>query len=176
VGECGLDQVIAISTFIAALSAVVGTWIAIRNSRHAIEALEIPFLIPDAGLRDQWRLKFEHGTTSRLRMPLRNVGMGPAILGDVQLLIDEEQLIARPGGQIALPAGDHQSLPFQLEGQEPGPEKSGEMRIYYTHASGARYVTRCKVKTDSAGLLPTSFRRERSDDEERQFLFWSRSG
>lgn len=170
-----MDQIIAISTLVAALAAVVGTWIAIRNSRHAIEALELPFLIPDAGLSDQWRLKFEHGTTSRLRMPLRNVGMGPAILGDVQLLIDGKQVIARAGGQIALPAGDRQSLPFQLEDQEPGLEKSGEMRIYYTHASGARYVTRCQVKTDSAGVLPTSFRRERSDGAERQFLFWAGS-
>ena len=146
--------------------------IAFRSSRESVEALEIPFLIPDPDINDQHRLKFEDTEQGNLRIPMRNVGMGPAILGDVQFVIDGRQILAQPGGQIAFAAGGHQSLPFQLRSYKPDFEERGELRIYYTHASGRRYLTRCQVKTDSAGVLPMGFRRQLSDGEERPFLFW----
>ncbi len=166
------DQVLAISALVAALAAVASALIAFRSSRESVEALEIPFLMPAPGINDHYRLKFEDAEQGSLRIPLRNVGMGPAILGDVQLVIDGRQILAQAGGQIAFPAGDEQSLPFQLQSYKPDLEEHGELRIYYTHASGRRYVTRCQVKTDSGGVLPMGFRREQSDGSERPFLFW----
>jgi hypothetical protein len=166
------DQVLAISALVAAVAAVAGALIAFRSSRESVEALEVPFLIPAPGISDHHRLKFEDAEQGILRIPLRNVGMGPAILGDVQFLIEDRQILAQAGGQIAFPAGDEQSLPFQLWSYKPDIEEHGELRIYYTHASGRRYMTRCQVKTDSAGVLPMSFRRQQSDSSERPFLFW----
>lgn len=173
------DQVIAIAASTAALVAIVSALIAllgirgaVASSREAVAALEIPFLIPDPGIGDHHRLKFEDVEPGNLRIPLRNVGMGPAILGDVQFVIDGRQILAQAGGQIAFPAGDQQSLPFQLCSYKPDFEERGELRIYYTHASGKKYLTRCQVKTDSAGVLPMGFRRQRSDGKERSFLFW----
>jgi hypothetical protein len=173
------DQVIAMSASIAALAAVATALIAllavrrsVASNREAVEALEIPFLIPDPGISDHHRLKFEAAAAGSLRIPLRNVGMGPAILGDVQFVIDERQILAQAGGQITVPAGDQQSLPFQLRSYKPDLEEHGELRIYYTHASGKTYLTRCQVKTDSAGVLPMSFHRQQSDGNERPFLFW----
>jgi hypothetical protein len=166
------DHILAISALVAAFAAVAGAVIAFRSSRESVEALEIPFLIPDPGIKDHHRLKFEEVEPGSLRIPLRNVGMGPAILGDVQFVIDGRQILSQAGGQIAFPAGDEQSLPFQLQSYKPDYEENGELRIYYTHASGKRYLTRCQVKTDSAGVLPMGFRRQRSDGNERPFLFW----
>jgi len=166
------SQIVAVSASVAALAAVASAVIAVRSSRRAVEAAEIPFLIPDPGLHDHFRLKFEDAETTRLRIPLRNIGVGPALLGDVQFVIDGRQILAQAGGEIALPAGDRQSLPFQLQSYKPDTEESGELRIYYTHASGTRYLTRCQVKTDSGGVLPIGFRRQRSDGKERPFLFW----
>jgi hypothetical protein len=173
------DQVIAIAASIAALAAgasaliaLLGIRSAIASNREAVEAVEIPFLIPDPGISDHHRLKFEDVEPGSLRIPLRNVGMGPAILGDVQFVIDGRQILAQAGGQIAFPAEDQQSLPFQLRSYKPDYEENGELRIYYTHASGKKYLTRCQVKTDSAGVLPMGFRRQRSDGKERPFLFW----
>src|SRR3977135_1545382 len=153
------NQVLAISALVAAVAAVASAVIALRSSREAVEALEIPFLIPDPDISDEFRLKFENAGATSLRVPLRNVGMGPAILGDVQFVIDGRQILAQAGGQIALPAGDRQSLPLQLLSYKPDYEEKGELRIYYTHASGAKYLTRCQVKTDSGGVLPIGFRR-----------------
>lgn len=169
------DLILAISASIAALAAVASAAIATRSSRQAVEALEVPFLIPDPGLNDHYRLKFEDVEPGSLRIALRNVGMGPAILGDVQFIIDGRQILAQAGGQIAFPAGEQQSLPFQLRSYKPDYEENGELRIYYTHASGKKYLTRCQVKTDSAGVLPMGFRRQQSDGKERPFLFWSDS-
>lgn len=166
------DQALAISASVAALAAIASAVIALRSSRESVEALEIPFLIPDPGINDHYRLKFEDTEQGSLRIPLRNVGMGPAILGDVQFVIDGRQILAQAGGQIAFPARDQQSLPFQLHSYKPDFEERGELRIYYTHASGKRYLTRCQVKTDSTGVLPMGFRRQLSDGEERPFLFW----
>jgi len=101
--------------------------------------------------------------------------MGPALLGDVQFVIDARQILAQPGGEIAFPPGERQSLPLQLQSYKPDFEEKGELRIYYTHASGAQYLTRCQVKTDSGGVLPIGFRRQRSDGKERPFLFWTDS-
>lgn len=104
------DQVIGMSASIAALSAVASALIALvpvrragASNREAVEALEIPFLIPDPGISDHHRLKFEDAEAGSLRIPLRNVGMGPAILGDVQFVIDERQILAQAGGQDCLP-------------------------------------------------------------------------
>lgn len=173
------DQVVAVSASIAALAAVASAFVALAavrragtSNREAVEALEIPFLIPDPGIKDLHRLKFEDAEAGSLRIQLRNVGMGPAILGNVQFVIDDRQILAQAGGEIAFPAGDQQSLPFQLQSYKPDLEEHGELRIYYTHASGKRYLTRCQVKTDSAGVLPMGFRRQHSDGNERPFLFW----
>jgi hypothetical protein len=133
------DQIIAVSASMAALAAVASAWItllAVRragaSNREAVEALEIPFLIPDPAIRDLYRLKFEDTEAESLRIPLRNVGMGPAILGDVQFVIEDRQILGPAGGQIAFPAGDQQSLPFQLQSYKPDLEEHGELRIYYT--------------------------------------------
>lgn len=166
------DQVVAIAASVAAVIAGMSAAIAFRSSRRTVEALELPFLIPDPGIRDQFRLRFEDGDPQRLRMPLRNAGMGPAMLGDVQFIVDGKQILAPAGGQIAFPPGDCQSLPLQLESHKPGAEEVGELRIYYTHASGAKYMTQCQVKTETDAILPTGFRRRRSDRRERPFLFW----
>ncbi len=172
-------QIVAVSASTAALAAVASALIALlavrragASNREAVEALELPFLIPDPAIKDHYRLKFEDAEAGSLRIPLRNVGMGSAILGDVQFVIDDRQILGQPGGQIALPAGDQQYLPFQLQSYKPDLEEHGELRIYYTHASGKRYLTRCQVKTDSAGVLPMSFSRQQSDGNERPFLFW----
>lgn len=165
------DQVLAISAVVAAIGAVVSTAIARQSGRQAIEVLEIPFLIPSPGAGDQFRLKFTDDNSS-LTIPMRNVGLGPAILGDVQFVIDGRQVLAQAGGEIAIPAGDCQLLPLRLQSYKPDYEEAGELRIHYTHASGAKYLTRCQVKTDSAGVLPMGFRRLTSDDSERPFLFW----
>lgn len=165
------DQVLAISAVIAAFGAVAGAGVALRSSRQAVESIEIPFLIPEPESGEQFRLKFED-EGARLAIPLRNVGLGPAILGDVQFVIDGRQILAQAGGEIALPAGDRLSLPFQLQSYKPDYEERGEISIYYTHASGRKYLTRCHVKTDSGGVLPMGFRRLRSDGNERPFLFW----
>lgn len=169
------DQVLAASALVAGLAAVASALIAFRSSRESVEALEIPFLIPAPSTNDHYRLKFEDAEQCHLRIPLRNVGMGPAILGDVQLVINGRQILAQAGGQIAFPAGDEQSLPLQLRRQKPDLEEHGELRIYYTHASGTKYMTRCQAKTDSAGVLPMGFRRQQSDGSERPFLFWPNS-
>ncbi len=171
-----LSLLAVIAAFVAAFAAVVGTFLASRNTQRSIEALELPFLIPDLGIKDHWRLHFETGNTAvlALRVPMHNLGTGPAILGDVQLVVGGDQILAQPGGEIPFRSGEAQSLPFQLlEQQEPEFEQEGELRIYYTHASGTRYMTRCHVKVDEAGVLPTSFQREPSDGAERRFLFRS---
>jgi hypothetical protein len=169
-----LDQIAVASACLAALAAVVGTFLASRNAQKSIEALEVPFLIPDLGSREQWRLHVEQGAFApALRVPMRNVGKGPAIMGDVQLTLDGSQLLSPAGGQIPFSPSDSQSLPLQLLADRPIPEQEGELRIYYTHASGAKYMTRCHVKIDEGGVLPTSFRRELSDGAERPFLFQS---
>lgn len=174
-----LSLLAVIAAFVAALAAVVGTFLASRNTQKSIEALELPFLIPDPGITDHWRLHFETGNTAllSLRVPMHNLGIGPAILGDVRLTVGGEEILAQPGGEIPFRSGETQSLPFQLLAQqEPELEQDGELRIYYTHASGARYMTRCHVRVDEAGVLPTSFQREPSDGAERRFLFRSYAG
>lgn len=172
--DLGSEQVAAGAACIAALTAVAGTVLASKNTQRSIEAIEVPFLIPDPGVGDQWRLHVEEGTiTSSLRVPMNNVGRGPAIMGDVQLSLGESQILSPAGGQIPFPPGDVQSLSLQLLGDPPEPEQEGELRIYYMHASGAEYMTRCHVKVDEGGVLPTSFRRERSDKKERPYLFQS---
>jgi hypothetical protein len=169
------EQATAAAASVAALAAVVGTLLASRNARKTIEIQEMPFLIPDPGLSNQWRLKFEDGRAApALRAPLHNVGKGPAIMGDVQLIIGGAQILSPAGGQIPFRPNEDQSLPLQLlDRHQPEVGQEGELRVYYTHASGARYMTRCHVKVDEAGVLPTSFRRERSDGAERPFLFQS---
>lgn len=145
-----------------------------RNARRSIEALEVPFLIPDPGVSDEWRFHIEEGAAAAaLRIPLSNVGMGPAIMGDVQLAILGNQILSPAGGQIPFSPNEARSLPLQLLGQQPELEQEGELRIYYTHASGTQYMTRCHIRVDEGGVLPTSFRRERSDGAERPFLFQS---
>lgn len=104
---------------------------------------------------------------------MHNVGMGPAIMGDVQLVVEGTQILSQAGGQIPFRPSEDQSLSLQLLGQPPESECEGELRIYYVHASGTQYMTRCRIKIDQAGVLPTSFCREGSDGKERRFLFQS---
>jgi hypothetical protein len=166
------EQATAIAAGIAALAAVTGTFLASRHNQRSIEALELPFLIPNPGMKEQWRLKFEAGPVAFvLWAPMHNVGMGPAIMGDVQLIVGGIQVLSQAGGQIPFQPSEVQLLPLQLLGQPPEPECEGELRVYYSHASGTQYMTRCRIKIDQAGVLPTSFSREGSDGKERRLLF-----
>jgi hypothetical protein len=179
------EQWTAVAAGVAALVAVIGTvmagWynrrsieMASRHNRRSIEALELPFLIPNPGMKEQWRLQFETGSVAHvLRVPMHNVGMGPAMMGDVQLIAEGTQILSQAGGMIPFRPNEDQSLPLQLLGQPPEPECEGELRVYYSHASGTQYMTRCHIKIDQAGVLPTSFSRELSDGKERRFLFQS---
>jgi hypothetical protein len=160
---------------VVAAAAVGAVLIAAWNTVRSIEALERPFVVPHVTAEDQWRLQWARSgaDTPQLSIPLRNVGNGAALLGDIQLESGGEQMLAQPGGQIPVfPDREPQRREFQLL-MEPddAPDIRGTLRIYFTHANGRRYLTNAKVLIGPPGVLCTSFRRTRTDGGERGFIF-----
>lgn len=173
-----VDQATAIAAFVAAFAAIAGVWRADRNTQRSIHAVETPFLIPDHDQLDSWAMPWVgsgEGKPHRLRTPLVNVGRGPALLGDVRITIEDRDVLDAAGGQMAVPAGSSSLYFLNALGEPPPGGMEGLLRIYYTHASGAEYMTRCHIKLDPGGALPTSFQRGPSDGAERRFLFQSQS-
>jgi hypothetical protein len=171
-----LDPLTALAAVIAALAAVAATFVAIRNARDSIEALETPFLIPDYEQLDGWIMPWEGGTIGRnfyLKTPLFNAGRGAALMGDVRLVVDGRDVLDSAGGQVAIRAGGSRVYPLNVLGEPPPAGQEGLLRIYYCSASGEEYMTETRFKTETKGILCTSYVREDSDGGDRPFLFQS---
>ena len=177
--DLSTEQVTAMAASGAALVAAMGVWRADHNTRRTIRAAEIPFLIPSHDRDEGWVMPWIGGTEGqphRLRAQLVNVGRGPALMGDVRLTVDDRDVLSQAGGQIAIRAGEGDMFPLQLQVEPPPREKEGLLRIYYTDASGQKFMTRIHFRTETSGILCTSYVRRTSDQGERPFLFQSQPG
>jgi hypothetical protein len=175
--DLSTEQATALAASIAALAAAAGVWRADHNTQRSIRAAEMPFLIPDLDFGvEGWLLLWTggmHDNPHRLQIPLINVGRGPALMGDVRLTIDGEDILSPAGGQIAVRTVEGRTVDLQLRAEPPPRDQEGLLRIYYTDAWGEKFMTRIHFRTEPGGILCTSYVRQESDGEERDFLFQS---
>lgn len=167
------DLVTAFAAVIAVLVAVYGTTVAVKGTRGSIAALETPFVIPNEEELEAWVVPWKAATEDkplRLGMPLINIGRGPALLGDVRVMVDRKDVVVAGGGQIALQVSREIDYCPGVLGETPTGGSAGQMKIYYTSASGEAFMTRVQFKCRPNGILCTSYVREVSDDKGRPFL------
>jgi hypothetical protein len=167
-----MESLLPIGTFIA------GALLTLVLAQRNIEAQEMPFLVVGAQL-DQYLISYlpevaaggkEVGKKALL-VRVHNFGKGPALMGDVRLTVDGEDLLDSAGGQIPLVPGHPRDLPLQLDGAVPGETKRGRLRAYFVTTLGGHYmaVSDALVRPDT--VLLTDFRRARSDKQNRPFQF-----
>jgi len=81
-----------------------------------------------------------------LRCRLSNIGSGPAIVHEVGLQSDDEELVSGLASHIPLAAGSAYDVEIPSpRWRTPG---AGALRIEYTHSNGKRYATTSEVTID----------------------------
>ena len=149
----------------------------IRINRDAIAAQDMPYVIPssvDAG--SDLAIKFGRSkfpwcgvvpTTSHTGLGfvarLWNLGKGPAIALDVQLMLEGYDCLDRVYDDRPIASGgvydafwelfEPPALDWETE------EWAGAMRILYAHADGSYWETVCGVRLWHGQLMPGEFRR-----------------
>lgn len=148
-------------------------------TRQSIEAQDMPYVIAVAipegvGERRFWMRWRKRRDVERvyLRLRLWNIGRGPAIVRDIKLLFpaEEDLLYARQGEVPLGPDQEYDQLVLDVNGEPPGGEQLGQLRVYYAHTSGTEYMTVSPAKVGDLGVKCTGFRREPSDGKGRSVL------
>ena len=149
--------------------------IAVGNSRRALRALETPFLVPAEEGEGRRPLRWaERDGYHFLDITLKNVGDQPALLGDIQLRLDNANLICCSEAQALVQPKEVMTTRVQsTERVRSHSARSGaELCIYYTPPDGMRLMTRSDANLVFGGVACTSFTRSRSDRCERPRYGW----
>jgi hypothetical protein len=161
---------------------------ALDLSRASIESQDMPFVIAlprrskvvaggkDIDLanlaRETIRIRSEV-SGAWLELRLENVGRGPGMVADVRLDVDGE-LLEPPWRQLPIPAGGAINAAFGFADPIPtglGEEEAkGTLYIYYSHASGSRYMTSSTVDIRGSYLQCVDYARRQADGHARAVI------
>jgi hypothetical protein len=117
-------------------------------------------------------------TRAFMHVRLWNIGRGPAMVTDVQLRLDLDDEVVKPlhFSIPLIPDGtlDHENWLMPKAAKwwiflDSDTETPGELRIYYTHATGTPYMTTSRVVQHGPGLRCLDYERTKSDGRERPF-------
>src|SRR5207237_8297520 len=101
-----------------------------------------------------------------LQVRLWNIGKGPAIVRDVRLQVDEEDILkVRSGrfGEIVIAPGGVYDTSLGLEAEPPEDERLGSLRIYFAHTSGSEHMTRSDAYVGPKGVHCSNYARQICD-------------
>lgn len=133
---------------------------------------EGPFLLPAMTKGGQRRLRWaERDGYHFVDLTVENVGLRPAVLGDIQLSLNDVHLIYTPWERTLLQPNE--SVDKRVQSSErvrSGSERSGaELRVYYRDLDGTPLMTRSRADLGVGGIDCKSFIASRSDGHERPF-------
>ena len=153
-------------------------------AREGIEAQDMPFVIAvtnpdqgkyfDASFNRQlmwWGWEPADGVYW-LQARLWNIGKGPAIAGDIRLVLDGEDLLAPRSaeiGEIVVAPGQVHDINVFTSSEPLDRDGWGTLRVYFAHSSGSEYMTISQARISERGVRCADFRHRRSDAEGRPF-------
>jgi hypothetical protein len=145
----------------------------VELTRESIDVLDMPYVIasPQPNRR---ALEFEVTRGQEwglLHLRLWNIGKGPAIVSDVRLEVNSDDLVLPLDMQHAVAAGTARDTGLELSTSWPddGAEEpfDAALTIYYSHASGPEYMTQSIVNLRNDWGYCRSFARSESDGNGR---------
>ena len=157
-------------TLAAVLAAAIAAGVAIWSTRRSLRPWTSRSVIFTPQKRGGWiAWEAQEGNPEQLLGKLWNIGRGPAIIGDMRLVVDGSDVVAPAGGEIPLAAdSDTRHSPQLLPGTPRGGR--GKLRIHYRSASGRGYVTECDAVLHSVhGTLCKDFKRKQEPRPGREF-------
>lgn len=149
----------------------------IAVSREAIEAADMPFVIPTPvptsspfSIRKDGpaTISFEQaGSTHWLNLRLWNLGKGPAIVRDILLDLEDAQVLY--GLRNAIPIATEQAHDLNVEMRyafvATDYERRGTLTVIYSHASGTHHQTECSVVIAGRIVTCESFNRSQATSD-----------
>jgi hypothetical protein len=146
----------------------------IALARESIEAQDMPYVIVMPQDRSTIEITGPHDVPPRwlLKVRLWNIGRGPAIVGDIRIASEPDgaELVDYQWAQRPVAAGGKRDSALGFAGPSDDFEDAEgtlTLRVYYRHASGARYMTTSRLEVSGQEVLPVSFVRSFADDDER---------
>jgi hypothetical protein len=155
----------------------------IAVSREAIQAADMPFVIPTPvpasspfSIRKNGpaNISFEQaGPIHWMNLRLWNLGKGPAIVRDILLDLEDAQVLH--GLPNAIPIATEQAHDLNVELRYPfvaaDSTRHGTLTVIYSHASGTHHQTECAVAIAGRIVTCESFNRSpATSDSLRQSL------
>jgi len=139
-------------------------------ARESVEAADMPFVIPSSQ-PDSGGISVS--PDGRLSIRLWNLGRGPALVSDVQLVLGDREILSSLPGYIPVHAGGVADQDLRLRGpvvdlirqHELGDR--GTLRVFYNHASGTAYMTLAVVRRVEQSFVCRHFSRSEPDVDQR---------
>jgi hypothetical protein len=139
-------------------------------ARESIEAADRPYVIPTPMPGDS---DIEFRANGELIIRLWNLGRGPAIVSDVQLLLGDREVLTSLPGFIPIHAGGAADHALRVRGPVVDLIDRGELgdhgtlRVFYNSASATTYMTLSAVRRIDRRVVCRHFTRSEPDVDQR---------
>ena len=142
----------------------------LQVARDSTEAADRPYVIPTP-MPGTSNIEFR--ANGELTIRLWNLGRGPAIVSDVQLVLGDHEVLASLPGFIPVHAGGAADQALRVRGPVVdlmGRDELGEqgtLRVFYNSASGTTYMTLSAVRRIETRIACRHFIRSEPDVDRR---------